>query len=353
MLASMLRVLSILTLCLVGLGVNAHEGRPVYIEVSESPAQSNDQYAIQVHWKVPPVLSAESYPLIRLESEQCKSSTPVVTPRLEGSIRYLCPLDPAANSPLAISIRYPVDNPAISTLLSYTRLDGGVHSSFNRPALQLIELPLDKPASTISWQYLSQGVGHILSGYDHLLLVFCLMMIAGNTRRIVIAVSGFTVAHSITLGLASQGMVALRVDLIEILIALSIVFLAAEVSAGIKLGRTSTLSWRYPLATSTGFGLLHGFGFASALAELGLPHNLEVTALVFFNLGVELGQLLFIVVVLSIWRLLRRWKFLKPRVASTGVPLSLEFRPPTIVLYGCGILASYWFVERLFAFGAS
>ena len=142
--------------------------------------------------------------------------------------------------------------------------------------------------------YLVFGIEHILEGFDHLLFVACLIFIAGTWRRILVTITGFTLAHSVTLTLAGLGLVRLPIPPIEAVIALSIVFLAREIA----LDRRDTLTWRYPIAVSATFGLLHGFGFASALAEIGLPQTEIPAALLAFNVGVEVGQILFVTAVL-------------------------------------------------------
>lgn len=143
--------------------------------------------------------------------------------------------------------------------------------------------------------YLVFGIEHILGGYDHLLFIACLIFIAGTWRRILVTITGFTIAHSITLTLAALNLVRLPIPPIEATIALSIVFLAREIA----LDRRDTLTWRYPIAISAGFGLLHGFGFASALKDIGLPQTEIPIALLAFNVGVEIGQLLFVLAILA------------------------------------------------------
>jgi hydrogenase/urease accessory protein HupE len=142
------------------------------------------------------------------------------------------------------------------------------------------------------------GIEHILGGIDHLLFIACLVLIAGTGRRILITITGFTLAHSITLTLAALELVLLPIPPIEAVIALSIVFLAREIA----LQRRDTLTWRYPIAVSASFGLLHGFGFASALSEIGLPQTEIPAALLAFNVGVEIGQILFVgVIIATVW----------------------------------------------------
>ena len=179
-------------------------------------------------------------------------------------------------------------------------------------------------------------------GTDHLLFVLCLIIIAGRFKRLLLTVTGFTLAHSITLSLAILDIVRLPTELVELLIALSIVLLAVEI---IKHRRAPaeqlpSFTWRHPVSASSAFGLLHGFGFAVVLQELGLPTAMKAQALLFFNIGVELGQLLFIALVLII-------VFLGLR---TIAPVNKHRTLLTdMVVYGVGITSSYWLFERLAA----
>jgi hydrogenase/urease accessory protein HupE len=189
-------------------------------------------------------------------------------------------------------------------------------------------------------------VRHILEGYDHLLFLVCLMLIAGTGRRILITITGFTIAHSITLALSALGVVRVPVPPVEAAIALSIVFLAVEIVRGDK----NSLAYRYPIAVSSSFGLLHGFGFAAVLGETGLPQTEIPAALLFFNLGVELGQVIFIVGVIAAYQLIR--------LAARAVrdrDLSIDALRPlqTPAAYVVGILASFWMIQRVATFWTS
>jgi hydrogenase/urease accessory protein HupE len=189
--------------------------------------------------------------------------------------------------------------------------------------------------------YLVFGVEHILEGSDHLLFVACLVLIAGTWRRILITITGFTIAHSITLTLAALELIRLPVPPIEASIALSILFLAREIAHE----RRDTLTWRYPIAVSGSFGLLHGFGFASALQDIGLPQTEIPAALLAFNVGVEIGQILFVASIIGIvWlakRLLRTF-----HIHSVDDIRRLE-KP---IAYGVGGITMMWTVERVMVF---
>lgn len=191
--------------------------------------------------------------------------------------------------------------------------------------------------------YFNLGVDHILSGYDHLLFVFALMLLVRNSRSLLIAVTSFTVAHSITLAAASLGLLYLPPPPVEAVIALSIVFLAAEL-VRIRADQPS-LTQRNPWAVAFFFGLLHGMGFAGALREIGLPELDVPAALVSFNLGVEAGQLVFVGVVLAAWVVLG--KIVPTAARALNDPDEPAFKA---MGYGIGAMASFWTVERLMSF---
>jgi len=182
------------------------------------------------------------------------------------------------------------------------------------------------------------GIEHILLGFDHLLFVFALILIVRNRRVLVVTVTAFTIAHSITLALAILGVVHMSGRPVEAMIALSILLLAIEI---VRIERgVPSMTARWPWVIAFTFGLLHGFGFASALSEIGLPHGDVLLALVSFNIGVELGQLGFIAAVLGTFALARRIPF--PAMAVRHVL-------PTAT-YVIGALAAFWFVDRVAAF---
>lgn len=185
-------------------------------------------------------------------------------------------------------------------------------------------------------RYFSLGAEHILEGYDHLLFVLALMFIVRSGRSLVKAITAFTVAHSITLALATFGFVKLPSSPVEAAIALSIVFLCAE-HVYFRRGQTS-LAISKPWLVAFLFGLLHGLGFAGALSEIGLPPTEIPVALLFFNLGVEFGQLLFVAATLAIFAVL----YLSLRKTAAG----LFARGEMLVIYAMGTVATYWTIER-------
>jgi hypothetical protein len=188
-----------------------------------------------------------------------------------------------------------------------------------------------------AWQaardYLVLGFEHILGGFDHLLFVAGLLLLVPGLRQLVATVTAFTLGHSITLSMAALGFVEAPSGPIEFAIAASIVYLATEIAAS-RGGATLPL-WRPPYALAASFGLLHGFGFAGALAEVGLPAQDIPVALASFNVGIELGQLAFVGVLVAVFVAARKLALQPPTWARTAAA------------YGIGSLASMWMFERL------
>jgi hypothetical protein len=190
------------------------------------------------------------------------------------------------------------------------------------------------PLSQVFASYVPLGIEHILLGIDHLMFVLGLMLLVSGVRSLVETITAFTVAHSFTLAAATLGWIGVPEAAVNAAIALSIVIVAVEVVRE----RQGEPSWtgRFPWAVAFGFGLLHGFGFASALTDIGLPPENVPAALLFFNVGVEIGQLGFVFLVLAILWSHRRLKAELPRWSeSVGV-------------YLMGSVASFWFLSRLF-----
>lgn len=182
-------------------------------------------------------------------------------------------------------------------------------------------------------RYTLLGIEHILLGIDHLLFVLALLFIVRDPWMLVKTITAFTVAHSITLGIATLGFINVPSRPVEAAIALSIVFLCVEIIHA-RQGRVG-LSYRYPWVVAFTFGLLHGLGFAGALAEVGLPQKEIPLALLFFNVGVEIGQLLFVAAVIGSWWLVRAVSVRWPQWSGA------------IPGYAIGTLATFWFIERV------
>jgi hydrogenase/urease accessory protein HupE len=202
-------------------------------------------------------------------------------------------------------------------------------------------------AGEVAATYLRLGIEHILFGFDHLLFVLALVILVRDWRRVAVTVTAFTIAHSITLAAATLGFVHMPGPPVEATIALSIVLVAVEI-VNARHGKPS-LTARLPWLVAFSFGLLHGFGFAGALAEVGLPQHAIPVALLFFNVGVEIGQLIFVAAVLSsIWLL----RHVASKLWQTSFVTRAFDRLDATIAYGIGVVAAYWLVERIAAFFA-
>lgn len=308
----------------------AHDTRPVVIDFLQ-----DENFHVDVKVKVPNVVDYFAHPTAHLP-DSCKKT--VEPPArfapdayvIQGS--YQCDGSLSGES---IGIDYPSLNPSLSSLLNIEFSNGEIFTRLLAPNEDRWVVPSEASFATVARDYTKFGITHIWSGLDHLLFITCLLFIARSRWRVIAAITGFTLAHSLTLALSVLGTVRFSVSAIEAVIALSIVFLATEIARGDR----GTLSWRRPIVVASIFGLLHGLGFASALVEIGLPEPHRILALVFFNLGVELGQILFIAAVLSAVALIR-----------ATAPYLAQSRVQAVALlcavYAIGITASYWFFER-------
>lgn len=215
-------------------------------------------------------------------------------------------------------------------------LDGTQTSAIARPNQPWVEIVAQRSAWQVAGDYTVLGVDHILSGFDHLTFVFALLLIVSGARRLLITVTSFTLAHSITLAAATLGVMWVPGPPVEATIALSILFLASEL---VKVNRGQfSLTAQYPWIVAFVFGLLHGFGFAGALSNIGLPQNEVPLALLMFNVGVELGQLMFIAAVMVILVIVRKVRSEWPAWTHQ------------LPAYGIGSIAAFWFIERVSGF---
>jgi hydrogenase/urease accessory protein HupE len=215
-------------------------------------------------------------------------------------------------------------------------LDGTESTAIARPSHPYVDIDGQRSAWQVAGDYTALGVDHILSGYDHLTFVLALLLIVSGMRRLLVTVTSFTLAHSITLAAATLGVMWVPGPPVEATISLSILFLASEL---IKVNRgQASLTARYPWIVAFTFGLLHGFGFAGALNDIGLPQNEIALALLMFNVGVELGQLLFIAAILVLLMALRKVRREWP---------AWVYQVPA---YGIGGIAAFWFINRVAGF---
>lgn len=217
-------------------------------------------------------------------------------------------------------------------LVSVTPVDGKSIQQILRPQDPSLTLQLRKSGIAVS-AYLTLGIEHILMGIDHLAFVLGLKLLVRSRKTLIATITAFTVAHSITLAATAVHLLAIRPAVIEALVALSILFVAVELVHSYRGRRGLTV--RYPWVIAFTFGLLHGAAFAGALAQIGLPPDAIRLSLLLFNVGVELGQLMFIAVVFAIgWALTR---------LPQSLPAWTRWVPPHVI----GSCAAFWFIERL------
>lgn len=321
--------LFILVLLIGSMGAaQAHDARPIVVDIVETDGGA------RVEWRVPRIGPILAQPEIVMPPV-CVAEGDAVRADLGdsaiGTVLYKCETGLAGSD---IQVRHRV-NPGLSTLIRVTLGSGEVLTRMLAPGESAWTIPAAPTRGGVARDYLAFGVRHIGAGIDHLMFLAGLMLLARTRRQVLITVTGFTVAHSITLGLSAFDLVQLPSRSVEFAIALSIVFVAAEIARG---GET-TITQRHPVTVSSAFGLLHGFGFATVLRETGLPRGESLTALLFFNVGVEVGQVLFITLV---WlELALVGPMVLRRFPGAGWPARRG------VAYFMGIAAAFWSIERL------
>ena len=327
-----MRLISLVLLLITAIPGMAHEVRPGYLEITET---APERY--QVLWKIPMKGDA----VLRMTPvfpETCTEQTPPSSRKVAAAMvkqwSIVC-----AGGLKDVDIAIDGLQNTLTDVLARVTHAGG--------ATQTVRLAPDNIRFTVSGipstlevitTYLSLGIEHILLGIDHLLFVFALLLIVQGWRRLIGTITAFTVAHSITLAAATLGYVNAPQAPVEAVIALSILFLATEI-IHMQQGKIG-LAQRYPWLVAFIFGLLHGFGFAGALSEIGLPQSDIPLALLFFNVGVEVGQLIFVATVLLIGMILKRL-------------ISQPMRwGETVITYMIGGIAAFWTIERVAAFAA-
>lgn len=292
-LSSLLRLSLTLLLALGSAAVQAHEVRPAYLEL----VQSRDQ-TLNVLFKQPSTTSMT----VRLDPEisglELKPAAAKISTGLGFQIRQWnkIPLGAQGLGERKVTI-HGLDRSITDTLLVVRYADGHELQEILKPERESITLDIRGDTLPIK-TYLSLGVEHILTGYDHLAFVLGLVLLVSGLAPLFKTITAFTVAHSITLAVTALGVIEVQPAKIETLVALSIVFVALEL-ANLRRGKPS-ITQRWPWLIAFCFGLLHGSAFAGALSEIGLPHSNIPLALFLFNVGVEIGQLLFVSVVLTV-----------------------------------------------------
>jgi len=322
--------LALFCLALIPVCATAHEVRPGYLELVETEV---DTFAVT--WKVPLFRDAPLYIRPVLPSG-VEAMTPVTTRAVRGAElkKWSFRLE-GGLAGQTVAIR-DLDKTLTDVLVRVQWLDGSSHTTRLTPTNIEGTIPEKPTWRGVAASYFVLGVEHILGGIDHLLFVLALLLIVQGVRLLVETITAFTIAHSITLALATLGFVQVPSAPVEAIIALSIVFVAAEILHG-RAGRPG-LTGRYPWVVAFTFGLLHGFGFAGALADVGLPQSAIPLALLFFNVGVEAGQLLFVAGALVVLAVLVRIRVPWPEWSRAFPP------------YAIGSVAMFWVIQRVAAF---
>lgn len=305
---------------------HADELRPGYLELTQKDAQH-----WQMLWKAPVLggLATRAQPLL---PAFCTQSPPRA--RLEGAslvteLTLTCTRDLAGSE---VGLKG-MENTFTDALLRIAPLGRPVQAERLTRGHATFTVASEPDRWEVARNYFVIGVEHILFGWDHLLFVIALVLLLGRLWSVVKAATAFTVAHTITLAGTTLGLFGLAQAPVEALIALSIVFLAVEIVK--QRAGEPRLSERVPWVVAFGFGLIHGFGFAGALREIGLPEGEVPMALLTFNLGVEAGQLMIVTACLALIVAIRR---ITPAL----------LRPATLTAtYGIGTVASFWFIERM------
>lgn len=323
----------ILAALLVALGLaapaGAHEVRPAYLEITERADGKAD-----ILWKQPSIglLAVAIDP--EIEGDLLKRPPDSAQSAENFEIRRWRAVDLGGKGLDKRQVRIAGLERTITDTLVLVRLkDGDQVSQVLTPAAP--GFTIDAHAGAAVPAYLVLGIEHILTGIDHLLFVFGLLLLSRGWRQLLKTITAFTVAHSVTLALTALKLVQVNPQLIEALVAYSILFLAVELVR--KQRGYDGITQRQPWLVAFGFGLLHGAAFAGALKEIGLPEGNIPASLFLFNVGVEIGQLVFVgVCFAAIWALKHvRWPERAPRFAWTAAS------------YAIGSFAMFWFLERL------
>ena len=325
-----MKLLIAIVLLLIPTSILAHEVRPAYLELREERSGE-----IQVTWKTP----ARGEMRLSLSPEfsgRTEKLTPITTRQTNDSNVQMWRFK-AIDSLHGQNLRIDgLEGTMTDVLVRVEFTDGTTWTQRLTPQQPSAIIPARTSRLAVVGVYTRLGVEHILTGIDHLLFVLALIIITRGGWKLVKTVTAFTLSHSLTLTAATLGWVHVPQQPVEAIIALSIVFVAAEIVQGYR-GRVG-IAARAPWIVALTFGLLHGLGFAGGLSEVGLPEGHIPTALLFFSVGVELGHFLFVGAVIGLGIIVRRINVSLPRWAEYGPP------------YAIGCLAMFWVIQRTLSF---
>ncbi len=313
----------------------AHESRPAYLEVKETaPGQ------FSLLWRTP-MLSGMRLPVGLQLPDDVKNLKEPTTEELADSVLTRYSIEAGPNGLSGERIEFPgLQGTITDVLVRVQMLDGRSWTTIVHPSQPWVEITAAQTRLQVMGSFIIQGIRHILFGADHMLFVLGLLLIVKDRWMLLKTITAFTVAHSITLAIATLGYAEAPVLPLNAAIALSILFLGPEIVRSWR-GETS-FTIRHPWVVAFAFGLLHGFGFASALTSAGLPKAELPVALLSFNVGVEIGQLSFVALILLLERAFRILEVKWPRWAEA------------LPGYTVGSLGAFWTIQRLaIMFGAS
>ena len=330
--SAMLRWLFVMMALVANASLSAHELRPSVVELREV---EQDQYMMD--WKVTLAVGSGAALAARLEPiipQNCAFAAQPVqriqAAALMGRANVRCEGSPEGGEMGLSELLGKSD--AIARFVPLAKPTQTFRLTADQPTATILAEP---DALSVLIDYFIIGAEHIIFGWDHLLFVIALVLLVRGPWPVVKAATAFTLAHSITLVATVLGYSGLPARPVEALIALSIVFLAVEVAITLRDPERRTLTRRYPWAVAFAFGLVHGFGFAGALADIGLPQTQLAAALFAFNIGVEAGQLLVVAVTMVILAALSR------------APAHNENAALKFATYAIGTVGSFWLIERL------
>ena len=318
----------LLVLCAVLKGESfAHESQPGLLEIRQL---GHNRY--KVIWRAPIYYGRPHPARLQLPDNWQTIGEPTVRQLPDSALHHRIVKVEGASINGSV-IRFPgLEATITDVFVRISRLDGSQSTLIVRPTRPFAELRGERPWYVSSGEYVGMGFYHILLGVDHLLFVLGLLIIVQGRRMLIKTITAFTVAHSITLAIATLGYASVPGPPLNAAIALSILFLGPEI-VRVWRGETS-FTIRHPWVVAFGFGLLHGFGFASGLSTVGMPTAEIPLALLMFNVGVELGQIVFVVLILLIYRSLKVLAFRWPRW--------VDFIPG----YAIGSLGAFWTIQR-------
>jgi hydrogenase/urease accessory protein HupE len=325
--SALLRILVLLCALWGAAAVCAHESLPASLILNETT-----EHRFEVMWRVPQT-QGQLLSVSPAFPDDCQELEPPQAQQVAGARllqwRVQCQHGLRSDAQIAFTGLHLT---MIDVLVRITYLDGNSEAQVARPRTPSVVLGAVQHQGLEVSAYFGLGVEHILSGIDHLLFVLCLMLLVPSVAGLLKTITAFTLAHSVTLALSALEIIHVPQPPVEATIALSILFLARELA---RKDAADGVAVRRPWAVAFVFGLLHGFGFAGALAEIGLPKEAISSALLLFNVGVETGQLMFVALVYPIVLLAQRWRSGWPRW-TVPVPV-----------YSVGAVSGFWFLQRI------